>query len=121
MERDDASFGTVTCVKCGASFEDEEWAELALTERIGPEEVSRILLNWPPKHCIEVRSCKGCGRAIVARCPVDAVAAMGASTPAGDRANYGQNSARKGDCTEGGKQTRRSVHSARVALAPRAR
>jgi hypothetical protein len=64
----------ITCVACGAKFERRAWAALALCERIEPQEVQRILLNWSEEECIEVRSCRRCGRSVVAKCPVTGVA-----------------------------------------------
>jgi hypothetical protein len=60
----------ITCVACGAKFDRTGWAALALTERVEPQEVQRVLLNWPEEECIEVRSCRRCGRSIVAKCAV---------------------------------------------------
>jgi hypothetical protein len=65
-----ASLRMVTCAGCGAQFDPGEWAPLVLLERIGPQEVGRLLLNWPERLCIEVRSCARCGGAIAAKRPV---------------------------------------------------
>jgi hypothetical protein len=65
-----AASGLVTCAACGARFDREAWAALALAERIEPREVGRLLLNWPERLCIEVRSCSRCGGPIAAKSPV---------------------------------------------------
>jgi hypothetical protein len=56
-----------TCKACGARFGRQSWLSLAFVERIEPEEVTRLLRDWPPQFCIEVRRCRSCDREIAAK------------------------------------------------------
>jgi hypothetical protein len=52
----------ITCGACGALYDDEVWHRLALSYRIEPGEVARLVRDWPDDICIEVRRCERCGR-----------------------------------------------------------
>jgi hypothetical protein len=39
---------------------------MVLSQRIGADEVRRVMLGWPDEHCIEIRQCH-CGQPIAAR------------------------------------------------------
>lgn len=70
----------VTCHACGARFDRKAWSTLALLERIEPDEVKRMLVDWAKEHCIEVRRCRRCAREIPAK--RDAMKREGTSTGA---------------------------------------
>jgi hypothetical protein len=55
------------CSRCGASYAEGEWASLEVSERIAPNDVRRIVRDWPDELCVEVRRCGRCGRAIAAK------------------------------------------------------
>ena len=57
----------VMCRACGACFDHESWPMLVLVERIEPDEVKRMLVDWPSEHCIEVRRCRRCAREVAAQ------------------------------------------------------
>lgn len=57
----------VTCRMCGARFDREAWSMLRLVERIEPNEVQRMLVDWSSEDCIEVRSCGQCAREVPAK------------------------------------------------------
>jgi hypothetical protein len=57
----------VTCHACGARFDRKAWSMLALVERIEPNEVRRMLVDWPNEHCIEIRRCRRCAREVPAK------------------------------------------------------
>jgi hypothetical protein len=57
----------VTCHACGARFDRKAWSMLALVERIEPNEVKRMLVDWPNEHCIEIRRCRRCAREVPAK------------------------------------------------------
>ncbi len=60
----------VRCTSCGALFDDEVWNGLRLVERLGAEEVGKLVLRWRADECVEVRCCGACGRGISARRPL---------------------------------------------------
>jgi hypothetical protein len=60
-------FVPVTCGACGALYEPAAWARLALARRIEAHEVSRMLVRWSEEFCVEVRSCRSCGREIATK------------------------------------------------------
>jgi hypothetical protein len=47
-------------------YMDNAWATLALTQRIEPPEIHRLVRDWPEDTCIEVRSCASCAGPIAA-------------------------------------------------------
>jgi hypothetical protein len=59
----------VTCHACGARFGRKAWSMLALVERIEPNEVKGMLVDWPNEHCIEIRLCRRCAREVPAKRP----------------------------------------------------
>ncbi len=58
---------TLTCGACCKTYDEAAWRALAVSERIEPPEVRRVLSHWPDDLLIEVRRCKGCGRTIAAK------------------------------------------------------
>lgn len=56
-----------TCSACGATYADEAWARLVLSERIEPPEIRRLVRDWPEGLCVEVRSCSCCAHLIAAK------------------------------------------------------
>jgi hypothetical protein len=67
----------LVCSGCQAVYQDETWASLALAQRIEPPEVRRLVLDWPPEVCIEVRACSRCSWLIAAKRPWRATAEHG--------------------------------------------
>lgn len=57
----------VTCHACGARFDRKAWSRLALVERIEPNQVRRMLVDWPNGNCIEIRRCRRCAREVPAK------------------------------------------------------
>jgi hypothetical protein len=57
----------VTCSSCGARYEGEAWAKLALSRRIERPELCLLARDWPADTCVEVRSCSVCARLIPAK------------------------------------------------------
>jgi hypothetical protein len=55
------------CSACGASYSEGEWVALEVSERLGPRELRRLVLDWPEAVCIEVRRCTSCGHPIAAK------------------------------------------------------
>jgi hypothetical protein len=55
------------CSVCGASYSDPEWVALEVSERLGPSELRRLVLDWPEAVCVEVRRCTGCGHPIASK------------------------------------------------------
>ena len=75
----------ITCGACGVQYSHDDWLALAVRDRIEPAEVSRLVSAWPENVCVEVRSCRGCGRSIATKAPAlarhSSVAAAAYSTP----------------------------------------
>jgi hypothetical protein len=63
---DEGSFH-VTCRTCGARFDRQAWSMLRLVERVEPDAVKRMLVDWSTEHCIEIRSCGQCAREVPAQ------------------------------------------------------
>jgi hypothetical protein len=59
----------ITCTSCGEEFAQHAWIELALHQRVAPDEVSRLIRGWPEDLCIEVRACSGCAHLIAVKSP----------------------------------------------------
>jgi hypothetical protein len=59
--------GVITCGACGSRYERAAWASLPLAGRVPPEEVRRVLVDWSDEFCIEVRSCRRCGKQIASK------------------------------------------------------
>ena len=55
------------CSGCGEAYGESAWRGLALAERIEPEQVRRLLSNWPAGLCVEVRRCGACGKTVAAK------------------------------------------------------
>jgi hypothetical protein len=56
------------CSRCGAGHDLDAWNALALSHRIEPVEVRRLVSDWPDDRCIEVRVCGSCASLIAVRC-----------------------------------------------------
>jgi hypothetical protein len=65
--RDDAHRASQKCPGCGFGYGDAEWRALPLRERIWPDELTRLVRDWPRTLCVEVRPCARCARSIAAR------------------------------------------------------
>jgi hypothetical protein len=57
------------CGTCGTTYGDAAWTNLELVQRILPDEMARLILDWPAELLIEVRVCAGCSRPIAAKRP----------------------------------------------------
>lgn len=55
------------CSRCGSGYGEAEWRSLTLTERLRPNDLAQLVRDRPEALCVEVRSCKRCGRSIAAR------------------------------------------------------
>lgn len=61
--------GVACCNECGKSYGEEQWRDLALSERIEAHEVQKLLRDWPEGACIEIRRCSRCRTFVPARRP----------------------------------------------------
>jgi hypothetical protein len=57
----------ITCHGCSARYSDRGWLDLHLSERLPPNEVRRLIVNWSDDECIEVRRCGRCSRLIAVK------------------------------------------------------
>jgi hypothetical protein len=60
----------ITCNGCSARYANEDWLGLHLSERLSPNEVGRLIVDWSDDECIEVRRCRRCSRLLAAKRPV---------------------------------------------------
>jgi hypothetical protein len=68
MRAAEAARGSIWCRACGSHYDADEWGSLPLSRRLDPTDLRRIVLNWPERLCIEVRSCARCRALIAVRC-----------------------------------------------------
>ncbi len=57
----------MSAVQCGAclrAYSRSDWEVLPLVHSLSGREVGRILVGWHEARAVEVRACRGCGRAI---------------------------------------------------------
>jgi hypothetical protein len=57
----------VTCSVCRSPYDESEWLALDLADRVDASEVSRFVVGWSPRECVEVRLCRSCGHRIAMR------------------------------------------------------
>jgi hypothetical protein len=55
------------CSACGATYAERDWVTLEVSERIGPGDLRRLVVDWPDAMCVEVRRCACCGHTIAAK------------------------------------------------------
>jgi hypothetical protein len=58
---------SVRCGGCGAEFNEETWLELALVQRVTPDDIRRFLIRWPEGASLEIRQCRHCGTNIATK------------------------------------------------------
>jgi len=69
------------CWQCGAEHVATQWATLQVVERVAPEEVKRLVLNWPADLAIEVRACRRCGAPIARKSAAPATSPVEGAAP----------------------------------------
>jgi hypothetical protein len=59
--------------RCGRAYDESEWAELELLDRIEGQRLLALVTVWPCERAIEVRRCAGCRAPLARTCdPVSA-------------------------------------------------
>lgn len=66
MNEEEPCWG-ITCHGCGVRYSERSWLELHLSQRLEPNELRRLIINWSDDECIEVRRCDRCSRVLPAR------------------------------------------------------
>lgn len=56
-----------SCLRCEATYDDDDWEDLAFVERLTAARMREIVQSWPEDRLLEVRRCAACNCEVVRR------------------------------------------------------